>query len=266
MVFPKNGTRALLAHPCRVAFSEHLVLITGARAVNVVAVFARAAVGFVIGLRVHVGVSRRLREPTLRVVWPSPVQGCGLRNRCCATSGMRYAAVVLAVAFWSVFPERRLGGSGCVLVMVPRMALGALGGGPPQAALCCFCLSLLSFFGDELSLFPVLCPWPCVWLWCWPVCLSDHFSCPRPCWWDFVGPHGQEVCFVSCALWALPDGSLVSAMGVWLVVLLWKCQSRLVVSPCVWKRLVVRVSFPYFSLVAWGGGAGRAVGAVFFAL
>ncbi|MQL86801.1 hypothetical protein Taro_019337 [Colocasia esculenta] len=30
---------------------------------------------------------------------------------CCATSGLRYAAVVLAVAFWWVFPKRRLGGS-----------------------------------------------------------------------------------------------------------------------------------------------------------
>ncbi|MQM12369.1 hypothetical protein Taro_045286 [Colocasia esculenta] len=69
-------------------------------------------------------------------------------------------------------------------------------------------------------------------------------------------------CFVSRALRALPDGGLVSAMGVWLVVLLWKCQSRLVVFPCVWKRLVVRVSFPCFSLVARGGGAHRAAGAV----
>ncbi|MQL70719.1 hypothetical protein Taro_003037 [Colocasia esculenta] len=33
---------------------------------------------------------------------------------------------------------------------------------------------------------------------------------------------------------------LVSAMGVWLVVLLWKCQSRLVVSLGVWKRLIHR--------------------------
>ncbi|MQM20911.1 hypothetical protein Taro_053941 [Colocasia esculenta] len=65
----------------------------------------------------------------------------------------------------------------------------------------------------------------------------------------------QEVGFVFRTLWALPDGSLVSAMGVWLVVLLWKCQSRLVVSPCMWKRLVVRVSFPCFLLVARGDDA-----------
>ncbi|MQL88560.1 hypothetical protein Taro_021119 [Colocasia esculenta] len=44
-------------------------------------------------------------------------------------------------------------------------------------------------------------------------------------------------------------------MGVWLVVLLWKCQSRLVVSPCMWKRLVVRVLLPCFPLVARGDDA-----------
>ncbi|MQM19952.1 hypothetical protein Taro_052965 [Colocasia esculenta] len=39
-----------------------LLLLPGVRAASMVAVFARAAVGFVLGLRVHVGVSRRLRE------------------------------------------------------------------------------------------------------------------------------------------------------------------------------------------------------------
>ncbi|MQM07625.1 hypothetical protein Taro_040467 [Colocasia esculenta] len=81
-------------------------------------------------------------------------------------------------------------------------------------------------------------------------------------WWDFACPYSRDVGFVSRALWTLLDGSLVSAMGVWLVVLLWKCQSHLVVS-CMWKILVVRVSFPCFPLVARGGGAGRAVGAMF---
>ncbi|MQM17797.1 hypothetical protein Taro_050774 [Colocasia esculenta] len=99
---------------------------------------------------------------------------------CCATSGLRYAAVVLVVAFWWVFPRTapwwfwwRFSQNqfvllplfvvfsllavclGCVLVMVPRMALGALGRGPPQAALCLFCLSLLSLCRDELSPLPV---------------------------------------------------------------------------------------------------------------
>ncbi|MQM21810.1 hypothetical protein Taro_054855 [Colocasia esculenta] len=36
---------------------------------------------------------------------------------CCATSGLWYAVVVLAVALWRVFPERRLGGSGGVPVV-----------------------------------------------------------------------------------------------------------------------------------------------------
>ncbi|MQL72181.1 hypothetical protein Taro_004502, partial [Colocasia esculenta] len=40
-----------------------LLLLLGARAASVVAVFAQAAVGFVLGLRIRVGVSRRLREP-----------------------------------------------------------------------------------------------------------------------------------------------------------------------------------------------------------
>ncbi|MQM20594.1 hypothetical protein Taro_053618 [Colocasia esculenta] len=74
-------------------------------------------------------------------------------------------------------------------------------------------------------------------------------------WWDFVCPQGREVGFISRTLWALPDGSLVSAMGVWLVVLLWNCQSHLVVSPCVWKRLVVRVLLPCFLLVVRGDDA-----------
>ncbi|MQM17990.1 hypothetical protein Taro_050972, partial [Colocasia esculenta] len=78
-------------------------------------------------------------------------------------------------------------------------------------------------------------------------------------WWVFpvwrLGGSGGVVGFVSCALRALPDGSLVSAMGVWLVVLLWKCQSHLVVTPCVWKRLVVRVLLPCFPLVARGDDA-----------
>ncbi|MQL80438.1 hypothetical protein Taro_012873 [Colocasia esculenta] len=44
----------------------------------------------------------------------------------------------------------------------------------------------------------------------------------------------REVGFISRTLWALPDGGLVSAMGVWLVVLLWKCHSRL-----LWRVLLV---------------------------
>ncbi|MQM16524.1 hypothetical protein Taro_049482 [Colocasia esculenta] len=106
---------------------------------------------------------------------------------------LRYAVVVLAVAFWWVFPERHPGGSG----------------------------------GDKLSTVPVG--------------QSVLQSAWVPSVKDFVSPQGREVGFVSRTLWALLDGSLVSAMGVWLVVLLWKCQSRSVVSPCVWKRLICTV-------------------------
>ncbi|MQM17172.1 hypothetical protein Taro_050140 [Colocasia esculenta] len=64
----------------------------------------------------------------------------------------------------------------------------------------------------------------------------------RLCWWDFVCPQDRKVCFVSRTLRALPDGSLVSTVGVWLAV------------PLV-GVLALRCCFPYFSWVAWGGGA-----------
>ncbi|MQM22731.1 hypothetical protein Taro_055788, partial [Colocasia esculenta] len=44
------------------------------------------------------------------------------------------------------------------------------------------------------------------------------FRVSRLRWWDFVCPQDREVGLVSRALWALPDGGLVSAMGVWLAV------------------------------------------------
>ncbi|MQL90029.1 hypothetical protein Taro_022615, partial [Colocasia esculenta] len=47
-----------------VSYTRVLLLLSGARAASVVVRFARAAVGFIFGLRVSVGVSRRLREPT----------------------------------------------------------------------------------------------------------------------------------------------------------------------------------------------------------
>ncbi|MQM06515.1 hypothetical protein Taro_039341, partial [Colocasia esculenta] len=34
----------------------------------------------------------------------------------------------------------------------------------------------------------VLCPWPCVWLLCWPACLVSRFQVSRLCWWDCVSP------------------------------------------------------------------------------
>ncbi|MQM17368.1 hypothetical protein Taro_050339 [Colocasia esculenta] len=46
-----------------------LLLLLGTRAVSVVAIFTRAAVGFVLGLRIRVVVSQRLREPTCGVAF-----------------------------------------------------------------------------------------------------------------------------------------------------------------------------------------------------
>ncbi|MQM14501.1 hypothetical protein Taro_047432 [Colocasia esculenta] len=48
---------------------ECLLLLLGVRVVSVVAIFPRVAVGFVLGLRVRVGVSRRLREPACGVAF-----------------------------------------------------------------------------------------------------------------------------------------------------------------------------------------------------
>ncbi|MQL79130.1 hypothetical protein Taro_011566 [Colocasia esculenta] len=73
MAVPKTGTSMLLAHPCIVsirvrvsAAGECLLLLLGARAASVVAIFARAAVGFILGLRIHV-----CAEGCFRIVFDS---------------------------------------------------------------------------------------------------------------------------------------------------------------------------------------------------
>ncbi|MQL69427.1 hypothetical protein Taro_001720 [Colocasia esculenta] len=106
---------------------------------------------------------------THRTVGCFPGEGCsqdfyGLVSAgCCASSWLRYATVVLVVAFWWVFPEWRLGGSGggfprtsyvastvcCVLSVGQLFGIGSSDGFqigswrfgwrfPPLAALCCF--------------------------------------------------------------------------------------------------------------------------------
>ncbi|MQL74527.1 hypothetical protein Taro_006890 [Colocasia esculenta] len=109
--------------------------------------FARAAVEFIIGLHVRVGVSPRLREPTYGVaftgagLWSTEqVEGvlsslaiplllgtvlCSLLSVAMLPQGLR-CAIRLAGLFWRVFPERCLGGSG---------------GGSPRTCLRCFCSS-----------------------------------------------------------------------------------------------------------------------------
>ncbi|MQL82673.1 hypothetical protein Taro_015156 [Colocasia esculenta] len=87
-----------------------LLLLLGARAASVVAIFARAAVGFVLGLRIQVVMSRRLREPTCCVaftgarLWSAelievvPPEFFSVGS----DGGLRYAVVVLVGAFWWV--------------------------------------------------------------------------------------------------------------------------------------------------------------------
>ncbi|MQM19129.1 hypothetical protein Taro_052129 [Colocasia esculenta] len=63
MAVPKKGTSTLLARPCRVAFRRVLLLLLGTRAASEVAgSLVLRLVGFVLGLRVCMSVSRRLRE------------------------------------------------------------------------------------------------------------------------------------------------------------------------------------------------------------
>ncbi|MQM08817.1 hypothetical protein Taro_041674 [Colocasia esculenta] len=86
MVVPKKGTSTLLARPCRVAvrcellvasflvgseceLQESVAAITECAFYESGCWFARATVGFVVILRVCVGVSRRLREPTCGVAF-----------------------------------------------------------------------------------------------------------------------------------------------------------------------------------------------------
>ncbi|MQM22055.1 hypothetical protein Taro_055103, partial [Colocasia esculenta] len=90
MVVPKKGTSTLLARPCRVLLGEHLALccrwlafhqgpsvsyrrvwlLYWVHMLRVWLLFSLVLrLGFVIGLRVRVGVSRRLREPTCGVAF-----------------------------------------------------------------------------------------------------------------------------------------------------------------------------------------------------
>ncbi|MQM21551.1 hypothetical protein Taro_054592 [Colocasia esculenta] len=163
MVVPKKGTSMLLAHPCRVALrceqlvarfpagfkcelQESVAAIAGCACYEHGCWFARAAVEFVVGLRIHVGVSRRLREPTCGVAFTGaglwsvePVEGVLASLAVPLLLGLR-CAVHLAGVFWRVFPKRCLGGSG---------------GGSPRTYLHCFCSSTCcSVFSDG----------PC----CWP--------------------------------------------------------------------------------------------------
>ncbi|MQL74974.1 hypothetical protein Taro_007343 [Colocasia esculenta] len=151
------------------------------------------------------------------------------------SEGLR-CAVRLAGAFWRVFPERCLGGSG---------------GGSPRTCLHCFCSSTCcSVFSDGpccwpfglcvlVKVLPRIAPffilaevlprsarcsfWATVMLPLWfEVCrlVGLHSGEVLPGQLlallveDFVCPCGRVVCFASRALRALPDGGLEEACGV----------------------------------------------------
>ncbi|MQL70580.1 hypothetical protein Taro_002892, partial [Colocasia esculenta] len=163
----------------------------------------------------------------------------------------------------------------CILVKVlPRIALCRFWWRFFPEVLCIRFGPLLSCpcdSRDEVSLLPVglsvlqsawalsvevLCAWPCVWLLRCPACLVAHFQVFSAALVGLRVPVAWTVCFVSHAQRALPDGGLVSVVGVWLAVLLVEASVlRWGFPSCGWKRLVVYVSFLCFPLVTRGGDA-----------
>ncbi|MQL90585.1 hypothetical protein Taro_023193 [Colocasia esculenta] len=302
-----------------------LLLLLGACAASVVAVFARAAVGFILGLHVRVVVSRRLREPTcgvafisaglwsaelvegvlpefvsvgsgggkncvvvvlVRVPLPLGLLLCSLKSSAVLSlwvevsvvwlvavalpsklRWLRYAAVVLAGAFWWVFPERCLGGSGggsprtylrcfcssaccsvslCWSVLVGRLILCVLVKVLPRIAL----LSILAEVLPErlLALLVEVLPRAALclfWLSLLSLCRDELSLLPiglpvlQSAWVlsvkDFVCPYGRVVCFASRALRALPDGGLCVALSA--------CVVGAVPCVCVLLRADVVIAF-----------------------
>ncbi|MQL68759.1 hypothetical protein Taro_001070, partial [Colocasia esculenta] len=88
-----------------VSYRRVLLLLLGARMTSVVIWFARAAVGFIIGLLICVGVSRRLREPTCGVAFTDagllpvdPVEGGCLVGCPLVVGGVCCVGCVLGLA------------------------------------------------------------------------------------------------------------------------------------------------------------------------
>ncbi|MQL68829.1 hypothetical protein Taro_001117 [Colocasia esculenta] len=170
------------------------------------------------------------------------------------------SAVLLAVVFSLMVRVVWSFGLCVLVKVLPRIALVASGGGSSQECSAfvsgyrcvalwfdvCRLVGLCSgevlpgrllalFGGDELSLLPVglsvlqsawafsvkvLCAWPCVWLLRWPACLVVRFQVSRLRWRDLRVPVARMICLVFCALRALADGGLVSAVGARMAVLL----------------------------------------------
>ncbi|MQM20502.1 hypothetical protein Taro_053524, partial [Colocasia esculenta] len=158
--------------------------------------FACVAVGFDLGLHV-IGIFARAKQMLMCRIAPL-VEHCDtclwLLPALCwlvansgevlseffslgSGGGLRYAAVVLAVAFWWVFPEQCLGGSGGE--------------------------RLLALWVEILPKLPCVVPLTV----CLAVVLARLSLCSfvhsRSCWRDFVCPQGQKVGFISRALWWL---------------------------------------------------------------
>ncbi|MQM16860.1 hypothetical protein Taro_049820 [Colocasia esculenta] len=239
-----------------------LLLLLGVRAMSVVAIFACAAVGFVFGLCVRVGSASLLELSRCLVCHVAP-----LVEHCDTCRWLLPALCWLVVNSGEVLPEffSVCSGGELFVVVLVRVPL------PLGLFLCLLKSSVVLPLWFEVSVVLVRValrtngalvvlvedlPEPVVWL---P--LAVVFSLLAVCFgclfglrsgdvfperllelWVEVLPKLPCVCFgrvVPLAVClAVVLASLVSAGGVWLVVLLWKCQFHFVVSPCMWKRLV----------------------------
>ncbi|MQM18474.1 hypothetical protein Taro_051466 [Colocasia esculenta] len=226
MAVPKKGTSTLLACPCIVVsfpaeseceLQESVDVVAGCTCFERGCWFAHAAVGFVLGLRVRVGVSRRLREHACGVAFT----GAGLWSTEPSTSLLELSRCFVChvaplvesynTCLWLLLAL-------CWLVansseVLPEFFSVGSGGGEvfPKTVLCSFLVVAALPSGLRVEV-RCCCAGHCV-LVGFPqngalVVLVEVL--PEPV--------DREVGLVSHALWALPDGGLVSAMGVWLAV------------------------------------------------
>ncbi|MQL70894.1 hypothetical protein Taro_003196, partial [Colocasia esculenta] len=198
-----------------------LLLLLGARAASVVAVSLVLRLGSSSACA-SVWVCREGLE-SLRVMWPSPVQGCGLRNRygevlpkffSVGSGGSEvFPRTVLCLflvvaALPSGLRLRCIVWLPCVLVRFPRTV-----GCCPGEVRSQDCSGLVSAGYCATSGLRYAVVVLAVAFCLFGLRSGDVFPERLLALWV----EGREVGFVSRALWALPDDSLVSAMGVWLL-------------------------------------------------
>ncbi|MQL97189.1 hypothetical protein Taro_029875 [Colocasia esculenta] len=217
---------------------ESVAAVVGCACFECGCYFTHAAVGFVLGLRVYVGVWLRLRDPACGVAFT----GAGLLPVNPVEVGIFAQAKQMLVCRVAPLVERCDTGlwllpALCWLVVNSGLVLSeffSVGSGGERFVVVLVRLALRT--NDALVVLVEVLPEPVVLLplsavfsllavclgyvlvrfsqdgswrfWVEPGCLPVRFRVSRLPWWDFVSPQGREVGFISRALWALPDGSL----------------------------------------------------------